>query len=110
MYDLPQAEAPKAKCAACAAPATADWWDTHLCDRHIAQFHDEAPLLEPLELDHAAAHPEDVEQRGTFQFHDAARTDTRGWVILKPGVTAQVARRAAMAWLEAQRIGARRSA
>lgn len=89
---------PLPPCAVCAQPAPFVFWESQLCEKHTAQWHAEAPALEPLELTHADAHPEDVEERGVHKW-----VDQKPWVILRRGVTERVARDAARAWVRQAR-------
>lgn len=97
-----QQDAPKRPpCAVCGKPSLGGFYDTQLCDSCHSDWQRDAPRHHELEMKHAEAHPEDVEERGTLQYHTVGM-DPR-WVRLKPGVTVRLARESADAWLAAQR-------
>jgi hypothetical protein len=98
-------------CAVCGQPAPNGFYDAQLCDGCSSAWQREAPLLRGLELAHAAAHPEDIEEQGQrrFAMTGESEADMR-IVILKRGVTEHIAKAAALDWARQRRRAASRGA
>lgn len=89
---------PVAACAICTQPSTFGFWDVQLCSTCFGLWRTSAPNFEAAELEHAAAHPEDVEKRGEYYAVPLGCTEKR-WVILTREAAVKVARSTALAWL-----------
>jgi hypothetical protein len=94
-------------CHVCTQPSETVLWSHPVCRGCHSDWLRTSTPLHALELAHADAHPEDVEQRGEQKYLTTGQTDGR-WVILKGDITARIAKAAAEAWLRDARSKARK--